>query len=530
MAATRRNGFARSGSHRRSPMVANILSELNKATVHIDQMIENWSPTGLSTRAAALGNPGYDSRRDMNADCGWPPFPGIELYSDLFERDAIANRVITAFPDECFAIAPDVFDSLDEADTTPFEARWDELVNTLPIHNFLHQCDINAGIGQFGLGVIGFDDGLPLDKPLLDNYGRRDNRRKPANPIWLQSYDERSVHILNYVDDSNSPQYGKPEFYQVTLTNMTLDSSNQIAPADLRPVKIHWSRALHVLTGQKRSSEVFAIPRLKPVLNRILDLRKLYGGSAEAIWQGGFMGLSIESLPNVDLEELSPDDLASIKKQLQAYMNSQQRYIALSGMTAKPLHPQHSDPSKHIDKQLEAICACLRIPLRVFLGAATGQQASVQESVIWNNRVRARQLNVLDPRLVRPLVNRFLAVGAMPQPQKKRYYTGWTDLNATSDTDKAEIAMKKAQAVTQYVTSGAETILPPVHFFSLVMGLPITTAEALVADAKKTVKKTMTKEAWAKNKQQSGPPPTAQKFGKRPARNAKQGAGRSKKA
>jgi hypothetical protein len=109
-------------------------------------------------------------------------------------------------------------------------------------------------------------------------------------------------------------------------------------------------------------------------------------------------------------------DKADVRNQIENYVNSLQRYLALTGMSAKTLAPQVSDPSSQIDKHLEAICIQLGIPKRIFMGSERGELASSQDDASWNDRLKARQQGYITPRIIVPFVDRLIAVGVLPEP------------------------------------------------------------------------------------------------------------------
>jgi hypothetical protein len=250
--------------------------------------------------------------------------------------------------------------------------------------------------------------------------------------------------------------------------------------------KIHWTRVVHVADNRK-SSEVYGTPRLEPVLNRIYDLRKILSGSGEMFWKGAFPGYSFDAYP--ELAGSVTLDLESLQEEFAKYQNGLQRFLTGEAGKWNSLAPQIGDPSKHVEEQLRVIAMSIRTPYRIFLGSEAGHLASEQDAKTWNGRRRGRQLLYLDPMLVRPVVDRFINLGVLPPPGSKRFFTHWPDQAAMSDKDKAEVSLKKAQALMAYVTGGIEAIMPVEEFFTNVMGTSVEVAQSLSTAAAKTRKK-----------------------------------------
>jgi hypothetical protein len=109
--------------------------------------------------------------------------------------------------------------------------------------------------------------------------------------------------------------------------------------------------------------------------------------------------------------------------------------------------------------------------------------ASEQDIRTWNRRVSRRREEYLTPFVVRPFVRRLVELGVLPEPQ--RIIVDWPDLESPGDKDKAQIAELKSTALAKYMTSGAEAVMDPFYFFTLVMGMSDEEARAVVEDRMK---------------------------------------------
>jgi len=218
---------------------------------------------------------------------------------------------------------------------------------------------------------------------------------------------------------------------------------------------------------------------MQPVYNRLVDLRKLYGGSAEMYWKGAFPGLAIETHPQLGGDVVI--DSAAMKTQMEQYMNGLQRYLSLVGQSANSLAPQVVDPTSHINTQIEAICVRLGIPKRIFMGSERGELASSQDDSTWNDRLRHRQSMFITPRLIVPFVDRLITFGVLPEP--KSYYVKWPDLEALTEQEQATVAVTKTEALTKYSSGGGESIMIVLDFLTKILGMEQGEAEAVVEAA-----------------------------------------------
>lgn len=170
--------------------------------------------------------------------------------------------------------------------------------------------------------------------------------------------------------------------------------------------------------------------------------------------------------------------------------------------------------------------------MRIFQGSESGHLASTQDAETWNRRLKRRQEAYINSFVIRPFVERLVAVGVLPKP--KKLFINWNDLNAMSDEQKSDIALKKSQALFQYVSGKVETVLPIREFLTIVLGLTPANADMVVKEISKN-KKLITEKAWDTTamleKVSQGPQGGARKGaanGGRPSKKAGS-AGKSKK-
>jgi uncharacterized protein len=434
---------------------------------------------------AELARQWYDPERDLDTRCGYYTGPvAAALYQDLYWYDPIARRVVQVWPFESWQCSPTVYEDEDADTVTPFEEAWDALGAGLRgegswfeeehgslIWHYLRRADELSGIGRFGLLLLGLDDGQDLATEARPRDGQR--------LLFLRVFPEALVTIKERERDPRSPRFGQPLTYTLKLT----DPRQQELGAGLAvsDVDVHWSRVIH-LADNRGTSEVYGTPRMEPVRNRLHDLRKLYGGSAEMYWLGAFPGLALETNPQLTLEEASDINPESLREMMGDYQGGLQRWLALVGMTAKSLAPQVVDPTPQIAVQLEALCIQLAMPMRKFKGSERGELSSTQDEGDWSDRVRERQTHYLTPCVIVPFVDRLIALGVLPAPAQG-YRVAWPDLAQQSELEQADVAVKQTQALAQYVSAGVETLIPPLDYLTRILGLAEEEATAILESA-----------------------------------------------
>jgi len=129
-----------------------------------------------------------DPRRDIDDECGFPKNHELTMaqYQYLYDREAVATRVVEVLPDESWKVQPTIFEVQDIDTETEFEKGWNELSRSMrsgdgekswfggkqnqegsSIWEYLHRIDKLSGIGAFGCILLGLDDGVDLRKPVI---------------------------------------------------------------------------------------------------------------------------------------------------------------------------------------------------------------------------------------------------------------------------------------------------------------------------------------------------------------------------
>lgn len=171
-----------------------------------------------------------DPRRNVEKECGYPTGQvGPQVYQDLFDREPIANRVVQILPRETWQVQPLLYEDESPDVVTPFEKAWDDLARQLrggsmyqdeagnPVWEYLLRADVLSGIGQFGVILLGIDDGLRLDQPaegVTDGRPDPQKDKKPDNP---------SNQGLTIAKPERSSAFGTSPFssFQDTLYSQT---------------------------------------------------------------------------------------------------------------------------------------------------------------------------------------------------------------------------------------------------------------------------------------------------------------------
>ena len=432
-----------------------------------------------------------DPRRDIDAECGFPKTGAISIrdYRRMFDRDPIANRMIGLYPSETWLDSPHVWETDDPNDVTPFEEAWDQLSLSIDgdswyqddeesaVWTHLYNLDLLSGVGRYGVMLFGFDD-IDDANGFMEPIAEVESG-KPGNPrklLYLREFDEVQAEIAQVETSRASARYGLPTRYRITLYD-PMETEQGLLNAHSETIEVHWTRCLHFARGTRR--QVISAPLLRPVLNRLLDLRKLYGGSAEMYWKGAFPGISIETNPQLGANVKI--DQTFMRNQMEQYMNGLQRYLSLSGMQAKTLSPTVVDPTSQIKAHLEAIAIQADCPMRIFMGSERGELASSQDKSAWTQKIKGRRQRIAVPSLIAPFVDMLILTGVLPEPET--YKAGWDYEPGLSEQEKASTALTRTQALVAYIGGGVDALIPPTTYLTRELGYSDEEAQSVLESA-----------------------------------------------
>lgn len=395
----------------------------------------------------------YQGDRDMYQALGYPLDSQLtfEVYLGRYLRQDIAKAVINR-PVNATWQGPLELVETDDAEETKFEKTWRKLNWELDIKSVLTRVDRLTGLGRYGVLLLGLND-------VNDANGFRNPVREGARKLlYLKPFSEKTARISSYEENPKNKRYGLPFMYDVQIADSASGRSELI--------QVHYSRVIHIVDNSLES-EVFGTPRLQAIYNRLLDIDKVVGGDAEMFWRGarpGYQGIFDKDYT------LTPEEEEKFQDQIDEYEHKLRRIIVNEGITLKELAQQIEDPKNHADVILTLISAETGIPKRILSGSERGELASTQDTGEWKTFVKTRREDHAEPRIVRPVVDRFIQLGILPKPMDE-YNVDWADLFAISEKERVEIGKARANALREYTYNPlAAAIVPPKGFLQEFLG------------------------------------------------------------
>lgn len=478
-----------------------------------------------------------EGKRDIDAECGYPPTEQLtaETYKAYYDREGLAARVVNIFPDQCWKHTPEIFETNNSNQETEFEKAWDGMCQSVrgddpeegvvvediqqgnPVWKTLHRADRLCGIGHYGVIYLAFNDGLPLDQPAFgidtdddpgymgtdaqyDQQGSvtfdtsspnsdMDDDEDDDVPqegdrvlLFMRPLDESMARITSTEARNDHRRFGLPIMYDLTLQDQSLIESTSTQGNSAGTSRVHWTRVIHV-TDQQESSEVYHVPRMRPVFNRLIDARKVYGSSSEGYWKNAFQALVFETQSGLTPQntEMLPEDKEALKQEIDLFQNSLQRALVTTGFNVKPISPQLTDPSAQLRAIIENICITIPVPMRIFMGSERGELASSQDKDSHDEVIQGRMKDHCTFSLIIPFVSRLVLLRVLPQP--KSVTVEWPPVSDLSEEKKTSIAGSKTEALSKYIASGLDALIAPLDFLVEIMGIPEQKAKEILENA-----------------------------------------------
>lgn len=407
----------------------------------------------------------YSGSRDLYEALGYRKVLLYQDFIDQYLRQDIAKAVIDRPVKVTWSGALRIVESNNDKETD-LEKAWEDLETELSLKPKFIRLDKLTGLGRYGVLLLGFDDikvQLDFIKPVAKGSVKK--------LMYVKPLGESGAVISTWVTDPQDPRYGLPLTYDVTLLDPNGTGTQQM--------KVHYSRVIHVIEGGLES-ETEGSPRLEVVFNRLMDLEKLVGGSAEMFWRGARPGYTAK----VDKEyQLGDTEETALLDQISEYEHNLRRILLSSGIDMTPLAQQVSDPKNHVDVQLMMISAVTGIPKRILSGSERGELASSQDSIEWSSYIQNRREEFAEPQIIRPFVDRLIELGILPAATDG-YTIEWADLFSISEKEKVDIGRERATALKEYFSSPmAAEVVSPDSFFQFFLGLTTEQIELIKEQA-----------------------------------------------
>lgn len=388
----------------------------------------------------------HEADREIWKSLGYPDTPDFNDYWDFYSRGDVAGTIVDAPAEEAWKKTPRIVDPAnDSEERNDFEAAVRELVVGTDFYHFGERVDKLAGVGRYAGLLIGTSEGDDLRAPIQEGLGEDPD---PSAIVSLNPFREDHLEIEEYETDPTSDRFRRPKIYEVTMFD---GEAAKGVPQEERKKKVHASRILHVVDGALED-DVFGQPRLKRCLNRLIDLLKISGGSAEMFWSNvaGIWHADIPADANVKTtDEAGNDLLEELDDQLHEAFHGVRRILQTRSLDLEQIGAGEPDPRGVWEILKALISAASRIPQRILFGAEAGELASSQDEANWLSRIERRRTKVVEPMILRPFIDLMIDLQVVPPPEGDlaEYEIEWPNLFELNEKELAEVRQANASAL-----------------------------------------------------------------------------------
>lgn len=413
----------------------------------------------------------FAGERDYYTVLGWKRDLQFDDYYDKWERQDIAGRVVDFPAEETWRSAPSLQDGEgnETADDTDFVTVFNDMAKRLRLWNKIERADKLAGIGRFGVLLIGYrgDRGLEteIEIPAEAAGGAEGD---PDRVIYLRPFAEGSVTIESVEQDPGNPRFGRPSLYTLDLGE-AMGEQKQLLENPQQ--KVHHSRLIHIPSDNIGENDALGTPRLKRPYNLLDDLYKTVGGSAEAAWRMAYKGLIATTKEGFGLPD-DFDEVEEIETEMEALVHDIRRILLLEGYDVEELGGEISDPTGVFDVQMALLAGTTQIPKRILLGSERGDLASSQDAANWAGVIKRRRTKYAEPLILSPLVDAWIALGVLPAPRNNSYSWKWDPLFELNQMERSEVAERYANAFNTVTGGFPQDIIGPAEFRETFAELP----------------------------------------------------------
>lgn len=384
------------------------------------------SARAMLARAMNLGVT-FGGLRDFYKTFGYNRNAQYEEMIQRYMRQDIVSRIVNAYPDAVWTRPPQIIKN------EGLKTALDALDKATSLYHYINRADRLSGIGKYSVLFLGFSD--------VDN---NEWLKEPVDGTvtldFVQVYGYGSCKILELETDITSEYFGMPKIYEITIGETDVGTIRDTKLPDNK-LTVHRTRIIHI-ADCLLDSDINGYPILERVFNRLDDIEKIVGGSAEMFWQAGSKGLQVD----VDKDIVMSEEMAkALDDELEDYSNDVRRFLRTQGVKVNSLGGQTINPEPVFNVVMSIISTTTGIPQRIFIGSEQGKLASEQDRANWAIRINERRKLFAEPKILIPLISRLQEYGALPDGD---YWLEWPEAFQMSPLERAQTAAQQARAAT----------------------------------------------------------------------------------
>jgi len=405
-------------------------------------------------RMLYAGKPGNTKRTKLYEEFGYPDHLNFEQYYRAYERNPVAYAAVHKLLESCWTDKPTIIDgdeNKESSETTPWEKAATKLLSKHWAK--IKDADRRNLVGRYSALLIQFKDGRewkePVDTSVVTRL--RDKAIVKLIPAW-----ESQIKPGNFDTDTMSETYGEPMNYQ--FNEQPVGDDGTYGP--VRSVTVHPDRVIILCEGSEDENMLSGVPFLRAGYNKLLDLEKISGGSAEGFLKNASRQLGISFDAQTDMvaiakqaKEAGYENLgeAMNDKMMKLNRGTDSALVTQSGTTSV-LSVAAADPAPSWTVTANEFTSSIQCPFTIQFGQQTGRLASDEDKTDWAKRCNGRRWGHQTAVVIK-FIERCWKAGVIEPPTSGEVTLAWSDLLAPSEKEK--IANMQAMATVAKDTQQA---------------------------------------------------------------------------
>lgn len=390
---------------------------------------------------------GLDSKRDTSwVMYGYPEEVTFDAMLRAYERTGAGHGAVHRILDKCWSEWPRIKADDGRDEESEWEAKLSAKMKRL--WPKLMDFDRRNMVGRFAALIYRVGDGKALREPL-----DKAQRLVDLVPVY-----ESQIRVQSWVEDETAEDYGMPSMYQYRTRPVSIGDT-QARPETW--IDVHPSR-VQILAEGSVGDMFDGVPLLRAGFNKLVDLEKIEGGSAEGVFKNSARATVVEFSADANVVQATQSgkqltgstetNVADVvEQQIRSLNKSHDAAMMLQGAKAYPLTVALSDPRGAWEIAANEFAASVRIPFTILFGQQTGRLASDEDKADHAARCEKRQETELTPMLEQ-LITRLQAAGLVDEGA---FVVEWPDLSAPSDEQKLDNLNKMVAAMKTAFDAGA---------------------------------------------------------------------------
>lgn len=395
-----------------------------------------------SRQLAAFGAGALDTKRPRAyCEYGFPDNPGFDEFYRVYKRHGVGHGALMQILNKTWQTNPWIIEGEDEFDETRDETQWEKDVKRLfkkkAIWSAIKETDKRKMVGGYAGLIIQVRDSQQWNMPLK-------NISKEAIVKFIPAW-RGSLTVSVWDTNQTSPTYGEPLMF-------TYNEHGEVSGNSPRQVEMHPSRVI-VFGSITEPESVY-----EPILNALISLEKVTGGSGEAYIKAAARAIHIGFDKDADLQSLARahgKTMAEIGTLYDDVVDGVNRgidsAIITQAGTVSAITSAVPDPNGPFDVNLQEVGAGLQVGATIIVGRQTGTLASNEDIKAFNRFGQGRRLNEVGPNS-RLVIEWMMDHGVIEH--KEDFEVMFDELTESSDAEKLLNSKTMSEINAQMLSSG----------------------------------------------------------------------------